>query len=92
MPLRHSARGSLTHDRVRCMIFTHPYPRQKFALAFSRTFLLYLVPPSSVPLTALKRELSPLYPFLQHTLTHFLEIGMFLDVRAKIELGLRKGV
>ena len=32
------------------------------------------------PLTALKRELSPLYPFLQHALTHVLEIGMFLDV------------
>ncbi len=32
------------------------------------------------PLPALKRELSPLYPFLQHAFTHFLEIGMFLDV------------
>jgi hypothetical protein len=34
----------------------------------------------SEPLTALKRELSPLYPFLQHAFTHVLEIGMFLDV------------
>ena len=32
------------------------------------------------PLIALKRELSSLYPFLQHALTHFLELGMFLDV------------
>jgi hypothetical protein len=32
------------------------------------------------PLTALKRELSPISPFLQHALTHFLELGTFLDV------------
>ncbi len=39
-----------------------------------------MVERSWMELTALKRELSPLYPFLQHALTHFLEIGMFLDV------------
>ena len=40
----------------------------------------------------MQRELSPLYPLLQHALTHFFEIGMFLDVLGANPFITTKGV